>query len=220
MTPLLAAPIAATPPSAAGTAAWVTYVAVVIPVASVVAALWRYVSMRNRELAWRKEELAWRRVVFLFEQARFLDTDPEITAVVNLLAGPDASRRIAVVLKTDKAIDDAEHRKLRHGLDKLLNLLDRIAYAEQENVLSLKDCTNFGWYLRIVGQIPALRSHSEQNGFHDVVALACRVVAEADRQPQKVDARLMSCSRLQREIRLALSRMNLFQSRPRHRRLK
>ncbi len=127
-------------------------------------------------LSARRQELAWKRTEFIFDQARYLDCDPDISAVVAVLSGIDCSVSVKDLIDRSpgqKPIDG----KYDRGLDKLLNLLDRLAYARFTTAsLSHEEVANFGWYLRVVKDQPDLAKYAEANGFADVVRLADSVL--------------------------------------------
>src|SRR5437764_172691 len=70
----------------------------------------------------KRDELAWRRTEFLFDQARYIETDPDINATIKLLEGRDT---ISVQdLLNDSTAQDPRRLALMHSLDKTLNVFD------------------------------------------------------------------------------------------------
>jgi hypothetical protein len=107
-------------------------------------------------LAARKRELKWKRAEFLFEQAKYLDTDKEINYAVAILDG------------TYDTLSE-----YRMGFDKLLNLLDRLAWASlKDHVISEEELSNFGWYYSAVIKQSRVVKYCENNGYDDVIKIA------------------------------------------------
>src|SRR6266508_148435 len=82
----------------------------------------------------RRRELAWKRTEFLFAQAAFLDTDKDMGEVVQIIEGRHARIAIESLFKPNGDADTDSQGDTWQNIDKLLNLLDRIAYS----VLKLK----------------------------------------------------------------------------------
>ena len=119
----------------------------------------------------KKDELAWRRTEFLFEQARYVESDPEINAAIRLLEGRDTISIDRVL--ADSASSDPNRALILHSLDKLLNVFDRLAYAVYTSkTLTAKELEIFAWYLDKVADIPELRDYCRQNGYGDVIRLS------------------------------------------------
>ena len=59
----------------------------------------------------------------------------------------------------------------RHRMDKLLNLLDRIAYAWHHGLLTIEELSNFGWYLIKIREDDDLKPYCEKY-FPDVIKAA------------------------------------------------
>lgn len=126
--------------------------------------LWKYLDTRKRELDWRKTE-------FMFQEAKYLDNDPDIIKAVQVLAKE----------QPNISVDDIFGEKYDHnirsnyiiGFEKLFNLLDRLSHTHYSlKTLSKKEIENFGWYLREIQKYPQLLDYCENNGYKDVVKLS------------------------------------------------
>jgi hypothetical protein len=129
-------------------------------------AVWKYFDSRASELAWRRTE-------FLFEQARLLDTDPDLSAAVLILEGRDPEVQLSDLFSEgqDPFSKSSRTRHYQH-MDKLLNFLDRLAYAVLDaRTLSVSEVANFGWYFRKVSEHPGLCQYCKATGFGDIIVL-------------------------------------------------
>ena len=131
--------------------------------------IWRYLDSRSRELKWKRTEL-------LFSQAAFLDTNPDICNVVKIIEGRNKDIGIDDLFDDSGRPDNAQYGEVWQQIDKLLNLLDRIAYA----VIHLKTLTrdeamNFSWYLRLLEKNKNMAKYCEEQGFGDILELAKRI---------------------------------------------
>tara|TARA_R110002073_G_scaffold23737_2_gene80851 strand:+ start:332 stop:811 length:480 start_codon:yes stop_codon:yes gene_type:complete len=121
----------------------------------------------------RTRELKWKRVEFIFGQALFIDQDREINYAISVLAGTRNDYTINDVFDENGAFLSQAESKYKLGFEKLLNLLDRLAYAHlQSNVLELGEMSNFHWYYASVLEHSRVIKHCEKNGFGDVVKMA------------------------------------------------
>lgn len=128
---------------------------------------WKYVDTRDRELAWRHTE-------FLFHQAEYLDKDKDIAAAVRVMMGADPSLSVDDLFVGSKLlVNEANNEHYRYGFEKLLNLLDRLAYAHlRKETLSMDELANFKWYFSQVCDNHKLTEYCNKNGFSDVVKMA------------------------------------------------
>ena len=141
--------------------------------AAAVFGFWKYLDTRKRELSWRKTE-------FLFKQARFLDTDLNIAKAVRVLTGREPDVTVASIYGGSGLSEAAQH-EYQDCFDKLLNLLDRIAYSTLHvKTLTEVEAANFGWYLARIAQEPMLVSYCKENGLGDVVELAETLKTESE----------------------------------------
>ncbi len=139
----------------------------------------RYLDLRRRELSWKRTE-------FLFEQAKYFDSDADIARAVALLAGTDPSgMSIDQVFGLQANPKEPVIAKYRTSFDKLLNLLDWFAYATFDaKSVRLDEVANFGWYLRKIREDPTLYDYCWDNGFRDTLRLA-NEVSEYNRRREK-----------------------------------
>lgn len=137
-------------------------------------ALWRFLLTRHAELAWRRTR-------FVFDQSRYLETDPELTEVLKLLTGNHPAASLDDVLDEDTSLDEEEVLRLKHALDKFLNFFDRMFYAVHVVcTLKLDELSVFSWYLEALLNEQELMAYCRDNGFHDVVRLAQEVINRND----------------------------------------
>ena len=126
---------------------------------------WKYLDSRKRELKWKRTE-------FLFSQAQYLDTDPQISKAVAVLAGLDKNFRVDSFFDEFGKLTKADEEYV-FGFEKLFNLLDRVAYAYiNAKTISKTEVDNFSWYLRAIKKSCAISAYCNQNGFENVVRIA------------------------------------------------
>jgi hypothetical protein len=136
---------------------------------AVVAALWVVGSF----IAQRKSELGWKRTEFLFEQAKYLETDPDLSEVLRIIEDRNDSVTLDDVLADTSSLTKNDQLRYQHSLDKLLNLLDRLYYAvTTAKTLKNSEIQIFGWYLDRIANDPKVRKYCETEGFADVIRLA------------------------------------------------
>ncbi len=124
----------------------------------------------------RRRELAWKRTEFLFAQAAFLDTDKDMGEVVQIIEGRHARIAIESLFKPNGDADTDSQGDTWQNIDKLLNLLDRIAYSVLKlKTLDIDEARNFGWYLEKIGNNALMRGYCEKNGYPDIVKLAEKI---------------------------------------------
>ncbi|MBL4572694.1 MAG: hypothetical protein JKY86_06435 [Gammaproteobacteria bacterium] len=129
----------------------------------------KYFDMRDRELRWKKTE-------FLFEQAAHLDGDREINYAVSVLAETDDDVSVNDVFEADGSFSSAVDSKYRLGFDRLLNLLDRLAYAHlHSSVLDISELNNFGWYYHKVVSSNRATKYCEESGYQDIIEMAQKI---------------------------------------------
>jgi len=90
----------------------------------------------------RKRELAWRRTEFIFEQARLLDTDIDLSDAILILEERHNEVKLSDLFAADKSpYDRSPFSQYYQKMDKLLNFLDRLAYATLDaKTFSLRSC--------------------------------------------------------------------------------
>ncbi len=111
--------------------------------------------------ALRDEELKWRRTQFIFEQAKLFDTHPDISDAARLIADkiPNVSTRD--VLDDKSHIDPEVRGRYRHNLDKLFNLLERLAFAVERRVLTVDELKSLEWYYDAVREKECLSDYCQ-----------------------------------------------------------
>ena len=77
--------------------------------------LWRFLVVRRAELAWKKTE-------FIFLQAYYLDTNPELTEIVMILEGRHPKIELEALFDDGIEIPVEMRKEVLHKLDKLLNI--------------------------------------------------------------------------------------------------
>ena len=124
----------------------------------------------------RRRELAWKRTEFLFHQAALLDADKDMTEAIQIIEGRHPRITLDALFKPDGEPDTTSQGETWHKLDKLLNLLDRIAYAVLElKTLDIDEARNFGWYLREIAAHALMKTYCETNGYADVIRLSEKI---------------------------------------------
>jgi hypothetical protein len=119
----------------------------------------------------KKDELAWRRTEFLFDQARYIETDPEINATMRLLEDRDTVTVEDIL--ADTAGENPQRPAMMHSLDKTLNVFDRFAYSVYTaKTLRVDELEIFAWYLEQIADSPELRQYCRDNGYGDVLRLS------------------------------------------------
>jgi hypothetical protein len=134
----------------------------------------------------RRTERAWKRTEFLFAQGQHLDTDPALDEVVAVLDGRHASLTVDLVYDEESQLEPRTRSEAKHKFDKLLNLLQRLAYsARTARTLSQKEISLFGWYVLKVMSHERLVKYCNENGFDDLVALAKLLEIEVAKPPDE-----------------------------------
>ena len=130
----------------------------------------------------RKRELAWKRTEFLFEQARLLETDKDLSDAIKILEDRHPEITVAALFGAKADPSESKNKEYRHKFDKLLNHFDRIAYATlQRKTLSIEEAANFGWYVGLISSNAGLKDYCWQEGFSDIILL----LQEIDKQNKK-----------------------------------
>jgi hypothetical protein len=141
--------------------------------------IWQYFDRRRRELAWKRTE-------FLFKQARLLDSDQDMSDAVQILEGRHPAIKLEDIFGSEENRTRREQSEYLHKFDKLLNLLDRVAYAVlQRGTLSVKEAANFGWYLERIAKQSALVEYCKREGFRDILELGREIDKEIAKQRAK-----------------------------------
>jgi hypothetical protein len=124
-------------------------------------------------IAQRKSELSWKRTEFLFEQAKYLETDADLSEILRIVEDRNGSVSLDDVLADKTSLSESEQLRYQHSLDKLLNLFDRLYYAvTTAKTLNKSEIQIFGWYLDRLAEDQRVRKYCETEGFSDVIRLA------------------------------------------------
>jgi hypothetical protein len=124
----------------------------------------------------RRRELAWKRTEFLFGQAALLDTDRDMGEAIQIIEGRHASITIGSLFKPNGDPDTDSQGDTWQNIDKLLNLLDRIAYSVLElKTLDIDEAKNFGWYLEKIENNAPMKKYCEKYGYPDIVKLSKKI---------------------------------------------
>ncbi len=124
----------------------------------------------------RRRELAWKRTEFLFGQAALLDTDKDMGEAIQIIEGRHASITIDSLFKSNGDPDTDSQGDAWQNIDRLLNLLDRIAYSVLElKTLDIDEARNFGWYLEKIENNALMKKYCEKNGYPDIVKLTKQI---------------------------------------------
>lgn len=147
--------------------------ALLATVAGLVAAgvgLYTYIDARDNDLTWRKTE-------FMFNEAKYLDTDPEVCKAVKVLDGCDLNTQPEDFF--GPCADDAKKAEYFIGFERLFNILDRIATARlEQHVLGKEEVNKFGWYLQKISESRVISDYCSSNGYSAVIRLANNVLSK------------------------------------------
>lgn len=126
--------------------------------------LWKYLDTRKRELNWKWTE-------FIFQEAKYLDNDPDIIKAVQVLA--EEKNNITVDAIFGDGYDSEARAEYIVGFEKLFNFLDRLAHAYYSlKTLIKEEVANFNWYLDKILKHSQLQNYCEKYGYEDVVKLS------------------------------------------------
>lgn len=117
---------------------------------------------RSKERKLRNEELKWRRTEFIFDQARLFDGDNQISEAVKIITANNVSISVENLLDLKSDMDQSERGDGRHKLDKLLNLMERLASAYKKGILTIDELSHFEWYFLRVKDIEALNIYCSE----------------------------------------------------------
>lgn len=121
------------------------------------ACAWLYDRYKERML--REEELKWKRTEFIFDQAGLFDGENEISEAVKIITDNNASVSVEKLLDLKSDMNPFHRGDGRHKLDKLLNLMERIAYAFSRGILTIDELSHFEWYFIRVTEIEVLNDY-------------------------------------------------------------
>ena len=133
------------------------------------AVAWLAERAKNRKL--RHEELQWKRTEFIFETASLFDGDNQISEAVKIITANNVKISVEDLLNPSIEMEPHERGDGKHKLDKLLNLMERIAYAFKKGVLTKDELSHFEWYFLRVKRLDALKSYCSDY-YPDILAAA------------------------------------------------
>lgn len=135
-------------------------------------ATWRFLVSRNDDLAWKRTE-------FLFDQAQYLESNPDMREILQILGDNHNDYGVGDLIDDGAPIEAPEKYRLRNNLDQFLNFFDRLYYAHvTAKTLSKDEVMVFEWYLSEILDTDELAKYCEENGFRDVLNLANIVKGE------------------------------------------
>jgi len=135
-------------------------------------ATWRFLVSRNDDLAWKRTE-------FLFDQAQYLESNPDMREILQILGDNHNDYGVGDLIDDGAPIEAPEKYRLRNNLDQFLNFFDRLYYAHvTAKTLSKDEVMVFEWYLSEILDTDELAKYCEENGFRDVLNLANSVKGE------------------------------------------
>jgi len=125
-------------------------------------ALMRRLDQGRRSVLREKESL-------LAELHDQLEKSPSVARAVEFFKQPGTESRLQHLLSTEITIlSEAEH-ELRHDLDDLFRLLNRIAHAVTiSRILTREETEVFSWYFRLLQHHPVLSQYFYESGFLDL----------------------------------------------------
>ncbi|MBX2836532.1 MAG: hypothetical protein KTR35_06740 [Gammaproteobacteria bacterium] len=132
-------------------------------------ALGRYLSSRRRELAWS-------RTTFLFDLAKYLETDKDLDKISRIVGKRHPTISVEDIVSPGSLLEEPERLDLLHALDKYLNVFDRLFYARHSaSSLSKREIEYFEWYLIEILNNRALKKYCLEYGFQPVIKLAKKI---------------------------------------------
>lgn len=135
-------------------------------------ATWRFLVSRNDDLAWKRTE-------FLFDQAQYLESNPDMREILQILGDNHNDYGVGDLIDDGAPIEAPEKYRLRNNLDQFLKFFDRLYYAHvTAKTLSKDEVMVFEWYLSEILDTDELAKYCEENGFRDVLNLANIVKGE------------------------------------------
>lgn len=127
-------------------------------------------------LTQRSAELRWKRTEFLFAQAQYLDSDPDMKRIVAVLEERVAALSVTDLLADPSPLRQSTRKEYLAELDKFLNFFDRLYFAVYSaKTLDIEELSVFGWYLDLIQQDENLVKYCKEKGFADVLTLAADV---------------------------------------------
>jgi hypothetical protein len=133
----------------------------------------------------RREELKWRRTQFVFEQAELFETDAHLSKAIKLITGDDDTHNIQHILGDHDKPGLSKYGNERHNMEKLFSLLERLAYAVEDDVLTLKELATFEWYYKEILRNSILNNYCTTY-FPAVLRIACSL-REISEKPEQRD---------------------------------
>lgn len=145
-----------------------------IALVAAIAGAVRYFRSRQHELDLRREELAWRKTDLVVRLAEHFDNDPDIQAALKLMefGDPAPFDKVAETLRNPVEELTMEELKYRYQIDRYCDFFDRLyQFVFVNQTLTEKDTACFTWYIRRIGQVPALTEFAKQNGYEDLLKM-------------------------------------------------
>lgn len=162
----------------------------VVAAIAIVIGVWKFLASRKRELAWKRTE-------FIFEQAAYIDTDEDIAAAISIAQSALEDVTIDEVFDENGEWGKSSSTTYRQGFEKLLNLLDRLAYAHlHAHTISVSEIANFHWYYELITDHERIKKHCQINGFKDAAQVAEKL--KADQKVNTTKNKLFRFTRLSR----------------------
>lgn len=118
----------------------------------------------------QRRELAWKRTEFLFGQSSYLDNDPALIEVLDILERRHLEIKLNDVFDPESNLDAATRLKYLQYFDKLLNFLWRLCYAYLTvKTIKKKEIKDFSWWLRRISEYPPLVDYCKKNGYEEIL---------------------------------------------------
>lgn len=128
--------------------------------------LWRYLTVRRRELAWKRTE-------FMFLQGHYLDTNKDLSEIVQIVEERHNNVTLDQLLDKKSTLDKTVKNLHLAQLDKFLNLFDRLYYAvHSTETLTIEEIQPVSWYLTMATKNHHLHEYCQNYGFKDVLKFA------------------------------------------------
>lgn len=123
----------------------------------------------------KMREGKFKRIEYLFSLGERLDTDPELRKVIMILEGRHADISLSEIFDTS-LISQKDINSYKQSFDRLFNFFERLNHAViVTGTITLLEAQCFEWYLDKIRNNTMISKYCEDNGFSDVLLLACRM---------------------------------------------
>lgn len=129
---------------------------------------------KDEEITQKAEELRWKRAEFILNQGKIFDTEPDISEAIKIIAGNNPGITIRGLYDDGSTLDPVVRGNARHQMDKLLNLMERLAYTYKNKVISREELWGFDWYFDKVASDEDLKEYCEEF-YPDIIKMSAEM---------------------------------------------